>query len=1031
MNWSGRSLAIALLGVLSLAAVTQPSSLDPAMSGTWSSPIDWPADAVHSILLHTGKVLWFRGDEDVPTTWVWDPATNQLTSQTMDRIVWCGGHTFLPDGRVLATGGATSPGAATGPPHAYIFDPVSQSWTRTLDMVRGRYYPSQVVLGDGRTLVLAGTDELGSANDLVEAYLPGGGAGGTDAWDVLTGANRRMTYYPRLHLMGSGRVLHSGPEKTTEILDPFTESWQSLPSSLYGKRTHGTSVMLPPGLNKVLIVGGHDRGQTDPLATATAEILDLSQPSPSWRYTAPMSNRRMHLNAVVLPDGKVLVAGGTSDENITPVYPAEMFDPATETWTTMAPLATFRGYHSSMVLLPDGRVVMAGSNGNSTAEIYSPPYLFRGARPTISSAPSFVPYGQPFTVQTAQATSIASAVLMRPGASTHAINMEQRYVPVPFTVTGSGSIQLTPPGDPTVAPPGYYMLFLLNGSGVPSVASFVRLGGPAGNRAPSVDAGPNQSVILPQQAVLDGTVADDGLPLDGTLATTWSVASGPAPVTFGNPAALDTSATFTIDGTYVLRLTAADGELSAYDQVTVVVNAPGTAGYPVESRIAAGSDDVEESPTGGMSFTSSDLEMVVDGLELQKVGLRFNNLPIPNDETIVRAWIQFTADEKQSEATSLSIRAQAIDHAPAFQSSTSNLSSRALTGAAAVWNPAAWNTTGAATENERTPNLADVVQEVVSRPGWATGNSMVFVISGSGHRTARAFEYGVGAAVLHVELASLPVNHAPLVDAGMDRTIRLPEGTNLDGTVNDDGLPIPPGRVTTRWVQESGPGIATFANPLAVDTTVTFSAPGRYELELSADDGELLGNNTLAVFVEEEIPGLVKLDTAVTVGSDDAEEKASGSMSITGGDLELVQDSSTQKVGVRFPGLAIPQGATIVAAWIQFQADETQSEATNLTIRAHAADNAPTFTTTKFSVSGRPRTTAAVTWTPPAWNVVNEASLPQRTPDLSAVIQEIVNRPGWASGNAIAFIITGTGHRTAEPFEGGAAKAPKLHVEFN
>ena len=141
-------------------------------------------------------------------------------------------------------------------------------------------------------------------------------------------------------------------------------------------------------------------------------------------------------------------------------------------------------------------------------------------------------------------------------------------------------------------------------------------------------------------------------------------------------------------------------------------------------------------------------------------------------------------------------------------------------------------------------------------------------------------------------------------------------------------------------------------------------------------------------------------------------------------------DGSNQKDGLRFTNLSIPQGATITSAYLQFEAKEAQSEATNLILQGQAADNAATFTTTAGNVSSRPRTAASVSWAPPAWNTVGEAGAGQRTPDLSAVIQEIVDRPGWASGNALAIIITGTGHRTAQSYDGKSCGAPLLHVEF-
>lgn len=213
----------------------------------------------------------------------------------------------------------------------------------------------------------------------------------------------------------------------------------------------------------------------------------MSDPSPAWRYTSPMNFSREDHQAIILPDGRVLVAGGVGSSA---VRPTEIFDPTTETWTVVASLQSDRGYHSTAVLLPDGRVLEAGANGNRSREIYSPPYLFRGRRPMIDAAPPSVEYGETFTLPTADAASITSVVLMRPGASTHAFNMEQRYVPLTFTHSSQSSLEVTAPSEPNIAPVGYYMLFVV-ADGIPSTAPFVLLRpstGPTASATPTVAA---------------------------------------------------------------------------------------------------------------------------------------------------------------------------------------------------------------------------------------------------------------------------------------------------------------------------------------------------------------------------------------------------------------------------------------------------------------------------------------------------------------------------------------------------------------
>lgn len=460
-------------------------------------------------------------------------------------------------------------------------------------------------------------------------------------------------------------------------------------------------------------------------------------------------------------------------------------------------------------------------------------------------------------------------------------------------------------------------------------------------------------------------------------------------------------------------------------------------GAPPGFRVAAGSDDAEESAGGSMSLSSSDLELVYDGSN-QKVGMRFTKVAIAQGATISKAYIQFEADEAQSEVTSLTIQGQAVDNAATFTSTAGNVSSRPRTAAAVSWSPSAWSTVGEAGPNQRTPDLSAVIQEIVNRPGWASGNALAIIVTGTGHRTARSYDgRAAGAALLHVETGDStpppppppPTNTAPLVNAGLDQTTLLSGDAPLDGTVSDDGQPNPPGALTTTWGMVSGPGSVTFQDASAVDTRAAFTTAGTYVLSLAASDGELSTTDQVQITVlPEGTP--TTLERRIAAGTDDAEEKASGSVSLSSSDLELVYDGSNQRVGLRFTSLSIARGAVITNAYMQFKADETQSEATSLLVQGQAAGNPATFTTTSGNVSTRPRTAASASWSPLAWSLVGEAGAKQRTPNLSAVIQEIINRPDWTSGNALVLVITGTGHRTAESYEGDRAGAPLLHIEY-
>ncbi len=220
----------------------------------------------------------------------------------------------------------------------------------------------------------------------------------------------------------------------------------------------------------------------------------------------------------------------------------------------------------------------------------------------------------------------------------------------------------------------------------------------------------------------------------------------------------------------------------------------------------------------------------------------------------------------------------------------------------------------------------------------------------------------------------------------------------------------------------------TTGGAVSGNISVTPAATTAYSVSCTGAGGTVSAAATVTV----QTGGPQPINVRVAASSDDAEEAATGSVDILSSDLELVQDATTQTVGLRFANIALPPGATITNAHIQFQVDEVSSAAASLTVQGVAADSPTTFTTAANNVSSRPRTTAAVSWIPAAWPVIDAAGVDQRTPNLAAVIQEIVNRPGWASGNAMAVIVRGTGKRVARAFNiSSGAKAPILHIEYN
>ncbi|HEV8177988.1 MAG TPA: galactose oxidase-like domain-containing protein [Gemmatimonadales bacterium] len=442
--------------------------------GRWDPAFTTPVVAVHAHVLQTGKVLLWGDQGDAQ---LWDG--NGFTPVTKTSRIYCSAHTFLPDGRLMVVGG-TSPNTR-GLRSATVFDPVSSSWSNTSSMAQGRYYATTTALASGEVLAVSGHDTTLSVVTIPEVWNGSG-------WRRLTTAPLSIPdpFYPAMFVAPNGKVFMAGFPETSQYLDVTgTGQWTTVAKRRVADRTMGSAVMYAPG--KILYAGGGDP------PTASAEVIDLNQPSPSWRTVPGMAFARRQMNATLLADGSVLVTGGTSGPGFNnqtgAVRAAELWNPRTETWTTMPPETARRTYHGTAVLLPSGQVLSSGSgegggityaNSEFSAQIFNPPYLLNAdgslaARPSITSAPSTLSHGQPFTVQTPDAGSITRGTLIRLSSVTHTFNMSQLLYELAITTT-STEVRATAPPNANLAPPGPYMLFLINGSGVPSEARMVTVG---------------------------------------------------------------------------------------------------------------------------------------------------------------------------------------------------------------------------------------------------------------------------------------------------------------------------------------------------------------------------------------------------------------------------------------------------------------------------------------------------------------------------------------------------------------------------
>jgi len=556
------------VAAICLASLPGLAGAQANVQGQWQTlPNPMPINPVHAALLRNGKVLVVSGSGNLPSNTnfqagVFDPQTNTVTTQPVGWDMFCNGMVVLPDGRALINGGTLQYDPFHGELRSAVYDLTTGAFTDVQNMAHGRWYPTVTNLGDGTVMTFSGLDENGSTNTTVEIYAVSTG------WSTPIGSPFTPPLYPRMSVLPDGKVFYSGSTAQSRLFDPVAKTWSGViaTTNYGGTRSYGTSVLLPltPANNYkpvVMIMGGGNP------STATTELIDLSAATPKWTNGPPMSEPRIEMNATILPNGKIIALGGSlNDEDTgTASLNADLYDPASNTFSSAGMNAFARLYHSNSLLLPDGTVWVAGGNPargtyEQHMEIYSPAYLFNpdgtlATRPAITGVPpSGIGYGSAFQVQTPDAASITSVVLMRPGAPTHAFDMEQRLVAMNFTA-GSGLLNVTAPPNGNIAPPGYYMLFILNSSGVPSVAQFVQLTPAPADKPPTgtITSPASDVTITAGQSVF---FAGSGADPDGTItAYSWSLPGGnPSTSSLATPG----NVIYNTPGTFAATLTVTD-----------------------------------------------------------------------------------------------------------------------------------------------------------------------------------------------------------------------------------------------------------------------------------------------------------------------------------------------------------------------------------------------------------------------------------------------------------------------------------------
>lgn len=488
--------AVSLLVALSSFAQTNPqsdnrtsASAPAATLGQWSTPANWGVEAIHLALLHTGKVLGFgypQGDATFVPAMLLDPTTGDVKDVTLPFTgdFFCAAQSILSDGRVFVTGGLIGnpfPGVPDwGINQTAFFDPATEAWTAGPNMHYARWYPTSVEINDGTILEVTGKDENAHYEPINESYDPV-----ANTWKVLpppANVSAGHDTYLKLKLLPSGKVFNAGADAQTMVFSPSTNIWKPLGTMTFGTRYHGAAVLMPGNPNKVLALAG-TQNYMGGGATNTAEVIDTSASDPQWVPVHAMNHARYNANFTILADGTVLAVGGaTLSRYDGPVMTPEIYDPVGDTWTDMADQSAARPYHSTALLLADGRVISAGSDNpanytyDKQYDIFSPPYLFKGPRPSITSvSTTSLGYNQAFTITTPQPTKVASVAMIRAGAVTHDNDMDQRYLTLTFT-PGTGLLNVTTPVNASTAPPGWYMVVILSKQGVPSIAQWVQIG---------------------------------------------------------------------------------------------------------------------------------------------------------------------------------------------------------------------------------------------------------------------------------------------------------------------------------------------------------------------------------------------------------------------------------------------------------------------------------------------------------------------------------------------------------------------------
>ncbi|RYZ91281.1 MAG: DUF1929 domain-containing protein [Proteobacteria bacterium] len=496
------SLAATLISMMSSnSAPAAPANVE----GHWGQLFQWPLIPLHLVMLPSGKIFSYGIKESGPgpgewTYTIWDPALgigdNSIQilpyNANNNTDIFCSSAALIPStGEVLIAGGDTRTPSNIGVPATQIFSPEKKTLDRSfgVDMAFARWYPTQTTLPSGESLVYGGRAGMGEPISVPEKMVNG-------KWLPLWGANDAdlmsmegaRWYYPRNWVAPNGKVFGISDNRMYFIDWQGNGAIQNAGLIPDKTRMHtSTAVMYLPG--KILQVGGSTNGDTQEIGSNQAITVDVNSGKPVVENAPNMAFARVWGNSTILPTGEVFISGGSAQENklVREAKTAEMWNPNTRQFRQLAAASTARLYHSSSILLMDGTVLTGGGGApgplsNQNAEIYSPAYLFDpngnlAPRPVIENLDNAkLQYGSVARVIVGDKKDVIKRVtLLRTGVSTHSFDQSQRFLELDFT-SGVDGLKITLPKSANLAPPGFYMLFILNEAGIPSVSKMITVG---------------------------------------------------------------------------------------------------------------------------------------------------------------------------------------------------------------------------------------------------------------------------------------------------------------------------------------------------------------------------------------------------------------------------------------------------------------------------------------------------------------------------------------------------------------------------